>query len=86
MSNGTDVTLDARLSDRTGWLAGLVFGSALALGVAYVGAHLIVDLAQVRSPSVLPYLLLGLALFVALGFEFAGALHVSQQIVLLDRD
>src|SRR5262245_66643073 len=57
------------------------FGAALVFGIIYVSAHLIGDLAAVRSPGVLPYLLLGLALFVALGFEFVNGFHDTANAV-----
>ena len=81
MSNGTDLTLDARLNSRTGWMGAVVFTAALVLGVSYVLAHLLGDLAQVRSPNVLPYALLGVALLVALGFEFVNGFHDTANAV-----
>ena len=45
-----------------------IFGVVLLVGVIYIGRQLISDLSQVHAPSVMPYLLLLLALLVALGF------------------
>jgi PiT family inorganic phosphate transporter len=58
-----------------------VFGCAIALGTVYVVTHLIRDLQEVHNPSVLPFLLLGLALFVALGFEFVNGFHDTANAV-----
>ena len=50
----------------------IVFLLAIATGIAYCTTHLVNDLQPVRLPSALPYLLLALALLVALGFEFVN--------------
>ena len=47
----------------------LIFGVVLIVGVAYAGSSLLHDLSFVHSDSILPYLLLGLALLVELGFR-----------------
>ncbi len=59
----------------------LIFGVALVIGVAYAGFHLISDLSQVRESSIFPYLLLGLALLIALGFEFVNGFHDTANAV-----
>jgi len=46
-----------------------VFGVALIVGFIYAGAHLASDLAQIHSSEIMPFVLLGIALLVALGFE-----------------
>src|SRR6202012_4697896 len=43
--------------------------------------HLLSDLSGVRSGSVMPYVLLGLALLVALGFEFVNGFHDTANAV-----
>jgi inorganic phosphate transporter, PiT family len=58
-----------------------VFGVVLLVGVVYIGRHLIDDLSQVHSPSIMPFLLLGLALLVALGFEFVNGFHDTANAV-----
>ena len=50
----------------------LIFIAVLVVGIGYIGWSLSRDLANLHVTSVLPYLLLGLALFVALGFEFVN--------------
>ncbi len=59
----------------------LVFLLAIALGIAYCGTHLATDLQPVRLPSSLPYLLLGVALLIALGFEFVNGFHDTANAV-----
>ncbi|MGF6787902.1 inorganic phosphate transporter [Paraburkholderia tuberum] len=62
--------------------AGLViFVALLIAGVVYCGVHLIDDLQPVRESSVLPYLLLGVALLIALGFEFVNGFHDTANAV-----
>jgi PiT family inorganic phosphate transporter len=58
-----------------------VFGIALAVGVAYAAIHLISDLAHVHSTSIFPFVLLGVALLVALGFEFVNGFHDTANAV-----
>jgi PiT family inorganic phosphate transporter len=59
----------------------IVFGAALVVGLLYVGTHLIGDLVEVRDARIFPYVLLGLALFVALGFEFVNGFHDTANAV-----
>jgi inorganic phosphate transporter, PiT family len=66
---------------KTTWGGTLVFGCAIALGTLYVVTHLIRDLQDVHNPSILPFLLLGLALFVALSFEFVNGFHDTANAV-----
>jgi PiT family inorganic phosphate transporter len=54
---------------------------ALVVGFVYAGMHLISDLAEIHSPSILPFLLLGVALLVALGFEFVNGFHDTANAV-----
>jgi inorganic phosphate transporter, PiT family len=64
-----------------GWLGTLAFVAAMVAAALYIGSHLIGDLREVRNPAVLPFLLLGLALFVALGFEFVNGFHDTANAV-----
>jgi PiT family inorganic phosphate transporter len=59
----------------------LIFGVVLIVGVAYAGSSLLHDLSFVHSDSILAYLLLGLALLVALGFEFVKGFHDTANAV-----
>ncbi len=58
-----------------------LFGVILAVGVVYAGIHLGRDLSVVHSPSALPYVLLGIALAIALGFEFVNGFHDTANAV-----
>jgi PiT family inorganic phosphate transporter len=73
--------LDAKLSRSPGKLGMVIFGIVLAIGVAYAGSSLLSDLSTVHSGSFLPYLLLGIALLVALGFEFVNGFHDTANAV-----
>ncbi len=53
----------------------------LIIGVAYAGYSLATDLTGVHNPSILPYVLLGIALLVALGFEFVNGFHDTANAV-----
>ncbi|HEX3987461.1 MAG TPA: anion permease [Acidobacteriaceae bacterium] len=59
----------------------LVFGLALVAGIAYAASHLIRDLAGVHLLSAWPYVLLGVALAIALGFEFVNGFHDTANAV-----
>jgi len=60
-------------------LFNILAGVVIAAGIIYAGYHLADDLSVVRYTHVYPYVLLGIALFVALGFEFVNGFHVSPQ-------
>src|SRR5262245_52563489 len=67
--------------DKAAKYGGILFGLALVGGLIYIGSHLIQDLAQVHSPTVMPFVLLGIALMVALGFEFVNGFHDTANAV-----
>jgi len=74
--------LDDRFSShRAGLWGGLVFGAMLVGGLVYIGSKLAADLSIVHSPSVFPYILLGIALMIALGFEFVNGFHDTANAV-----
>jgi len=58
-----------------------IFGVVLVVGVIYIGRQMIGDMAEVHSPTMMPYILLGLALLVALGFEFVNGFHDTANAV-----
>src|ERR1035437_1253631 len=73
--------LDRKLkksSSRTGTVA---FILALLGGLSYILFHLAKDLEAVTVTSIWPYLLLGLALIIALGFEFVNGFHDTANAV-----
>jgi PiT family inorganic phosphate transporter len=59
----------------------ILFLFALLSGLAYIGFHVAKDLDTVAIPSAWPYLLLGLALLIALGFEFVNGFHDTANAV-----
>jgi PiT family inorganic phosphate transporter len=58
-----------------------IFGVVLVVGVIFIGRQLIGDLADVHATSLTPYLLLGFALLIALGFEFVNGFHDTANAV-----
>ena len=58
-----------------------LFCGALIVGVCYVLFHLLGDLSHVHSATVFPFVLLGIALMVALGFEFVNGFHDTANAV-----
>ena len=54
---------------------------ALAVGVVYAGHELFLDLSSIRLGVQLPYVLLGIALLIALGFEFVNGFHDTANAV-----
>jgi PiT family inorganic phosphate transporter len=73
--------LDTKTSKNPGRMGTLLFGAALVIGAIYSGWHLVHDLADVHPSSALPFLLLGLALLIALGFEFVNGFHDTANAV-----
>lgn len=59
----------------------IVFVLVLLIGVGYVAYHLASDLRPVRGSSALPFILLGIALLIALGFEFVNGFHDTANAV-----
>jgi PiT family inorganic phosphate transporter len=59
----------------------VLFFAALISGLGYIGFHVAKDMDSVTVTSVWPYLLLGLALLIALGFEFVNGFHDTANAV-----
>lgn len=59
----------------------LVFGLILVGGLVFIGNRLLVDIADVHMSSAWPYALLGIALLIALGFEFVNGFHDTANAV-----
>jgi|SRR5579862_1123075 len=73
--------LDRKMS-RAQSPAGLaVFVMALGLSLCYIVFHLAEDLDAAPLTSLAPYLMLGLALLIALGFEFVNGFHDTANAV-----
>jgi inorganic phosphate transporter, PiT family len=56
-------------------------GVIVVLGIIYAGYHLASDLSVVRDTRAFPFVLLGIALFIALGFEFVNGFHDTANAV-----
>ena len=80
MATGT-TALDTKIGAGPGRIGMLVFGVALIIGLIYAGGHLLSDLSQMHAVSVGPYVLLGVALLIALGFEFVNGFHDTANAV-----
>jgi PiT family inorganic phosphate transporter len=59
----------------------LIFGLVLIGGLVFIGSSIARDLSGIRLESFWPYFLLGLALLVALGFEFVNGFHDTANAV-----
>src|SRR5271169_2369520 len=81
MASASETLLDQKLSRSPGKIGMLVFGIVLVIGVGYAGSSLLGDLSTIHNESFLPYLLLGIALLVALGFEFVNGFHDTANAV-----
>ncbi len=81
MSTSAPTVLDQKIGAGPGRIGMLVFGVALVIGLIYAGSHLLSDLSQMHSTSVGPYILLGVALLIALGFEFVNGFHDTANAV-----
>ncbi len=77
----TSNLLEAKLSKGPGLIGMLIFGVVLIVGVIFIGYSLSRDLAGLQLGSALPYILLGTALLVALGFEFVNGFHDTANAV-----
>jgi PiT family inorganic phosphate transporter len=72
--------LDHKLSKSPGigvFISVIVF----VVGMIYAGTHLLRDLQYAPTVSAMPYVLLGIALLVALGFEFVNGFHDTANAV-----
>ena len=78
----TGSLLDEKLKKSSpGKIGMIVFAVMLIGGVIYIGSRLSADLSIVHNASIFPFVLLGLALFIALGFEFVNGFHDTANAV-----
>jgi inorganic phosphate transporter, PiT family len=81
MAAGTSV-LDTKMTVSAPAKIGMgIFGVAVVIGLVYAGTHLLRDLSDVHPTSALPFILLGIALLTALGFEFVNGFHDTANAV-----
>lgn len=81
MQTEATVASSATSTQGSGRVFGILFGVILLVGVIYAGVHLISDLSIVRAHSSTPFVLLGVALLIALGFEFVNGFHDTANAV-----
>jgi inorganic phosphate transporter, PiT family len=74
-------TLEAKLNKSPGKIGMIGFAIVLLIGVVYAANQLLSDLSNVHGGSIMPYVLLGIALLVALGFEFVNGFHDTANAV-----
>ena len=78
----TPSLLDQKLKNSSpGAIGTAVFGVMLVCGLIYIAHALSKDLSPVHNGSVFPFFLLGIALFIALGFEFVNGFHDTANAV-----
>jgi inorganic phosphate transporter, PiT family len=70
--------LPRRQSSRSGMI---VFVLALLTGLSYIGFHVTKDLSNISLTSIWPLCVLGVALLIALGFEFVNGFHDTANAV-----
>jgi PiT family inorganic phosphate transporter len=81
MAAGAAPALQEKMSRNPGKIGMAVFGGALVVGLIYTVISLATDLQAERGTSIYPYILLGVALLVALGFEFVNGFHDTANAV-----
>jgi PiT family inorganic phosphate transporter len=80
-SSAVAPTVHEKLNQGPGKVGVALFGLALVVGFGYAAMHLVSDLSTVHSESVYPFVLLGTALLIALGFEFVNGFHDTANAV-----
>jgi PiT family inorganic phosphate transporter len=73
--------LDRKMAGRTSHAGVAVFLVLFAVGLCYIVFHVARDLDSVAIPSIAPYVLLAVALLIALGFEFVNGFHDTANAV-----
>ena len=81
MATAATPALEQKLSRNPGRIGMAVFGVALLAGAIYTGISIAGDLGNVRSTSTFSFILLGVALLTALGFEFVNGFHDTANAV-----
>ena len=73
--------LDRKKHAFPSWVTGALVVTALLGGLVYIGFHIAGDLGNITVVSVWPFVLLGVALLIALGFEFVNGFHDTANAV-----
>ena len=81
-ASGQGSVLDQKMSQNPAgrWGVG-IFGVLLIGGLIYIGTRLAKDLSVVHNATIFPFVLLGVALLIALGFEFVNGFHDTANAV-----
>jgi PiT family inorganic phosphate transporter len=69
MAAAASPALEQKLSRNPGKIGMIVFGLALVAGLIYTILAMKEDLGTIQTTSIFPFILLGVALLTALGFE-----------------
>ncbi len=81
-SKYTKSILDEKLEKSSvGKWGGVVFIVMLVAGLIYIATQLTADLSIVHTANIFPFILLGVALLIALGFEFVNGFHDTANAV-----
>src|ERR1700751_2549412 len=70
-----------KFSKGPGFIGTLIFVAVLVVGIGYIGWSVSRDLASLQGTSAMPYLLLALGLFVALGLELLNGFQCTVKVV-----
>jgi PiT family inorganic phosphate transporter len=81
MATAAAPALQEKMSRNPGKIGMIVFGAALVVGIIYTIVSITRDIGSVHSTSIFPFLLLGVALLTALGFEFVNGFHDTANAV-----
>ncbi|HEX3891875.1 MAG TPA: inorganic phosphate transporter [Terracidiphilus sp.] len=73
--------LDKKSHQFPTWISGAIVLVALVGGLGYIGFHVAGDLGHVTTTSTWAYVLLGVALLIALAFEFVNGFHDTANAV-----
>jgi PiT family inorganic phosphate transporter len=73
--------LDKKMNKTHAMISGIAVGGALVIGLGFIGFRLSSDLAGVTDTTAWAYVLLAVALFIALGFEFVNGFHDTANAV-----
>jgi inorganic phosphate transporter, PiT family len=80
-TSNRSAVLHDKLNRRPSKIGTLIFGVVLLAGLIFIGTSIARDLGNVELGSAWPYVLLGVALLVALGFEFVNGFHDTANAV-----
>jgi inorganic phosphate transporter, PiT family len=81
MASAASPALQQKMSRNPGMIGMIIFGLAIVVGIIYTGISIVRDIGSVHTTSIFPFLLLGVALLTALGFEFVNGFHDTANAV-----